>query len=72
MNVTFIGVGAIGLPMALRIQGEGHTVSGVDVSDAVIANAKSKGIETVQDFSAAPAADVVVVMVATPSWCLLG
>ena len=66
MNVTFIGVGAIGLPMALRIQGAGNAVTGVDVSDAVIANAKSKGIETVRLFSAAPAADAVVVMVATP------
>ena len=66
MNVSFIGVGAIGLPMALRIQGAGHAVTGVDVSDAVIANAESNGIETVREFSAAPAADVVVVMVATP------
>lgn len=67
MNVTFVGVGAIGLPMALQIQGAGHAVSGVDVSEAVIANAMSKGIDTVRHFSAAPAADVVVVMVATPT-----
>ena len=66
MNVTFIGVGAIGLPMALRIQGAGHAVTGVDVSDTVIANAKSDGIETFGHFSAAPTADAVVVMVATP------
>jgi len=66
MNVTFIGVGAIGLPMALRIQGAGHAVTGVDVSDAVIANARSNGIETVRQFSAAPTSEVVVVMVATP------
>jgi 3-hydroxyisobutyrate dehydrogenase-like beta-hydroxyacid dehydrogenase len=66
MNITFIGVGAIGLPMALRIQGAGHDVTGVDVSDAVIANAKSSGIETVKAFADAPAAEVVVVMVATP------
>jgi 3-hydroxyisobutyrate dehydrogenase-like beta-hydroxyacid dehydrogenase len=66
MKVTFIGVGAIGLPMALRIQNAGHTVTGVDVSDAVIANAKANGIETVNDFTRTPAADVVIVMVATP------
>ena len=66
MKVTFIGVGAIGLPMALQIQRAGHEVTGVDVSDAVIANAKSSGIETVKDFADAPAAEVVVVMVATP------
>jgi 3-hydroxyisobutyrate dehydrogenase-like beta-hydroxyacid dehydrogenase len=67
MNVTFIGVGAIGLPMALRIQSAGHAVTGVDVSDAVIANAKSNGVQTVRSISAAPVADVVVVMVATPN-----
>ena len=66
MKVTFIGVGAIGLPMALQIQRAGHEVTGVDVSDAVIANAKSSGIETVKEFADAPAAEVVVVMVATP------
>lgn len=66
MKVTFIGVGAIGLPMALQIQRAGHDVTGVDVLDTVIATAKSSGIETVNSVSAAPAADVVVVMVATP------
>lgn len=66
MKVTFIGVGAIGLPMALQIQRAGHDVTGVDVSDTVIANARSSGIETVKKFADAPAAEVVVVMVATP------
>ena len=66
MKVTFIGVGAIGLPMALKIQAAGHVVTGVDVSDAVIDNAKLQGVETVRNFSDAPSADVAVVMVATP------
>lgn len=66
MKVTFIGVGAIGLPMALQIQRAGHDVTGVDVLDTVIATAKSSGIETVNSVCAAPGADVVVVMVATP------
>ena len=66
MKITFIGVGAIGLPMALQIKHAGHEVTGVDVSTAVIVNATLSGIETVNDFSDAPRADVVVVMVATP------
>jgi len=66
MKVTFVGVGAIGLPMALRIKHAGHEVTGIDVSAAVIANATSSGIETVNNFANAPGADVVVVMVATP------
>jgi 3-hydroxyisobutyrate dehydrogenase-like beta-hydroxyacid dehydrogenase len=66
MKVTFIGVGAIGLPMALQIQRAGHEVTGVDVSDAVIGNAKASGVETVKNFADASPAEVVVVMVATP------
>ena len=66
MNITFVGVGAIGLPMALRIQGAGHEVTGVDVSDSVVANANSSGITTVGNMADVPAAEVVVVMVATP------
>jgi 3-hydroxyisobutyrate dehydrogenase-like beta-hydroxyacid dehydrogenase len=66
MKVIFIGVGAIGLPMALQVQRAGHEVTGVDVSDTVIANAKSSGIATVSNYVDAPAADLVVVMVATP------
>ena len=63
MNVTFIGIGAIGLPMALRIQAAHHAVTGVDVSDAIIAHAKSKGLDGCNNFAAAPRAEVVVVMV---------
>ncbi len=66
MKVTFIGVGAIGLPMALRIQGAGHQVAGIEVSEAAIATAQASGIDTVSQLSDAPHADVVVVMVATP------
>lgn len=66
MKVTFVGVGAIGLPMALQIKRAGHDVTGVDVSPSVITNATSSGIHTLSNLSAAPVADVVVVMVATP------
>ena len=66
MKVTFIGVGAIGLPMALQIKAAGHAVTGVDVSDAVSAHATSQGIETVREFAEAPPAEAVVVMVAAP------
>lgn len=66
MNITFIGVGAIGLPMALHIQREGYQVTGVDVSDAVVANAIASGVATVRSLSQAPPAETVVVMVATP------
>ena len=66
MNVNFIGVGAIGLPMAMQIRQAGHAVVGMDVMPASRANAEAQGIATVGRISDLPAADVVVVMVATP------
>lgn len=66
MKVTFVGVGAIGLPMALRIKEAGHSVTGVDVFGRARENAQMSGIEAVGSFSAAPGAEIVVVMVATP------
>lgn len=66
MKVTFIGIGAIGLPMARQVQKAGHAVTGVDVSPVSIHNAESVGLPAVSSFSAAPRAEAVVVMVATP------
>lgn len=66
MKVTFIGVGAIGLPMALQIKGAGHTVTGVDLSSRAREVAQQSGLTAVDSFAAAPAADVVIAMVATP------
>ncbi len=66
MNVTFIGVGAIGLPMAHQIQRAGHNVIGVDHSCRARELAQESGLDAVDSFSAAPAAQVVVAMVATP------
>ena len=67
MNITFIGVGAIGLPMALHIQRAGYRVTGVDVSELVATNATANGIVTVRSLFEAPPASMVVVMVATPA-----
>lgn len=67
MNVAFIGLGAIGLPMAKQIQGAGHVVTGIELSEAGRAAAHAQGIEASADWRAAIDAQVVVVMVATPS-----
>ncbi|SPB17757.1 3-hydroxyisobutyrate dehydrogenase [Caballeronia novacaledonica] len=66
MNVTFIGLGAIGLPMAQRIKAVGHAVTGVDLSNRARGLAQESGLAAVDGFEAAPAADVAVAMVATP------
>ncbi|MDE1164546.1 MAG: NAD(P)-dependent oxidoreductase [Pseudomonas sp.] len=67
MNVAFIGLGAIGLPMAQQIQQAGHAVVGIELSDTGRATAQAHGIEASADWRAAVDADVVVVMVATPA-----
>jgi 3-hydroxyisobutyrate dehydrogenase/putative dehydrogenase len=63
MNVTFIGLGAIGLPMAQRISASGHAVTGVDLSSRARGLAQEHGLAAVDGFAAA---SVVVAMVATP------
>lgn len=67
MNVAFIGLGAIGLPMAKRIQQAGHALVGVELSEQNRATALAQGVEASADWNAASAAEVVVVMVATPA-----
>ena len=66
MDVLFVGVGAIGLPMAVQIQQAGHHVVGVDVSDGSIQKAREFDITVMKEITEAPAAEVVIVMVATP------
>lgn len=63
-SITFIGAGAIGLPMAVRAAAAGN-VTVVDTSEERLAEARSHGLATVKSLAAAPEADVVLVMVAT-------
>lgn len=67
MKVAFIGLGAIGLPMASQINKAGHDVVGVELSDSGRVAAQAQGIEASGDWRFAVDVDVVVVMVATPS-----
>lgn len=66
MNVVFVGLGAIGLPMALQIKAAGHQVEGVDVAEASRLRARTQGIAATERYALTGKADVVVVMVATP------
>lgn len=64
--LTFVGIGAIGLPMAARLHAAGFDVTGVDPFPAAHENAAALGIRAVASISDAPPASVVIVMVATP------
>lgn len=66
MKVNVIGLGAIGLPMALQIHRAGHTVAGMDVMEAACEKAAAQGMTAVNRVSDLPASETVVVMVATP------
>ncbi|MCH9287021.1 NAD(P)-dependent oxidoreductase [Klebsiella quasipneumoniae] len=66
MNVVFVGVGAIGLPMAKQIQLAGHSVTGVDLAESSIARAAEQNIHVVKNLKSVPDAEIVAVMVATP------
>jgi 3-hydroxyisobutyrate dehydrogenase-like beta-hydroxyacid dehydrogenase len=65
-SVLFVGTGAIGLPMAIQLVKAGHEVTGVDPFPAAQERAAAAGVRTVARFTDAPAAAVVIVMVATP------
>lgn len=60
MNVVFVGVGAIGLPMAKQIQLAGHSVTGVDLAESSIARAAEQNIHVVKNLKSVPDAEIVV------------
>ncbi len=66
MSITFVGIGAIGLPMAGRLVEAGHRVTGVDKLPAALERAGAAGVPAVSGFGEAPPAEFVVAMVATP------
>lgn len=63
-DVTFIGLGAIGLPMALRMQRAGFHVTGVDPFPGPRACASAEGLSTEERPMSAEFAATVIVMVA--------
>lgn len=65
-TLTFVGIGAIGLPMAGQLAAAGYAVTGVDPFPATHERAAAAGIPAVASITDAPRAETVVVMVATP------
>ena len=64
--LTFVGIGAIGLPMAARLQSAGYSVTGIDPMATARDRAAAAGITATASIIDAARADVVIVMVATP------
>lgn len=64
--LTFVGIGAIGLPMATRLQSAGYSVTGVDPMAAARDRGEAAGITAAASITDAARAEVVIVMVATP------
>ncbi|GAA1159781.1 NAD(P)-dependent oxidoreductase [Streptomyces hebeiensis] len=63
-SVVFVGVGAIGLPMALRLSSAGHNVTGVDPLPAAQERAQAAGVNAVARYADTAPCEVTVVMVA--------
>jgi 3-hydroxyisobutyrate dehydrogenase len=61
-NVAWVGTGAIGLPMAVQVQGAGHRVTAVDPSEERRELARAAGLEAVD--AVPDGAEVAVFMVA--------
>lgn len=63
--IGFLGIGAMGLPMALRIHAGGHRVRAMDVSPDRVAEALGAGIEASARLDDLARADALFVVVAT-------
>ena len=61
-SVGFIGLGAMGLPMARRLHGAGHTVRAYDAVPDARERAAAAGVPVVASLAEAAGADVVVLM----------
>lgn len=67
MQVGWLGLGAMGAPMAARAARAGHVVRGYDVAPGRAASLAADGVRPVQTVAAAVGgADLAVIMVATP------
>jgi len=68
VNVGWIGLGAMGSPMARRLARAGHQVTAYDLDPARARSLAAEGVKPVGSIAAAAAdADVLAVMVATPA-----
>ena len=66
MKIGFVGLGAMGLPMAMNLVKGGHDVTGFDLSaDALAELEKAGGTAGASGAAAAEGADLVVTMCRT-------
>ena len=65
-SITFVGIGAIGFPMATLLVAAGHAVTGVDPFAAARERAVDAGLTAAASIGEATPGDTVIVMVATP------
>ncbi len=66
-SAAFVGIGAIGLPMAVQLSSEGFETTGVDPNPTAQQRGGQFGLPVVGSLSDVDAPDLVIVMVATPT-----
>ncbi|GAA4391245.1 NAD(P)-dependent oxidoreductase [Tsukamurella soli] len=64
-SVALVGVGAMGMPIALRLHNHGFDICAVDISTARIEQCREAGLSASTDLGAIAGRDVVIAMVAT-------
>jgi 3-hydroxyisobutyrate dehydrogenase len=65
-SITFVGIGAIGLPMAAQLVRAGHSVAGVDPTPVAAERGSTAGVSVVPAITDAKRTEIVIAMVATP------
>lgn len=65
-TVAVIGLGAMGAPMARRVQGAGFELTVFDTNPAVLAAFEERGAKIARDAAACASCDMTIVLVATP------
>ena len=48
MNIGFLGLGKLGLPVALAIEEKGHKVIGTDINDRTLRNIRFKTLDYIE------------------------
>jgi 3-hydroxyisobutyrate dehydrogenase len=69
-KIGFLGLGAMGLPMAGRVARAGFSLVAVDISERQVQRARELGLVASQDRDDLTGCDVIVIMVATPAQLL--
>ena len=65
--ILFIGLGNMGLPMAVNLMKAGFDICGHDLSDAILKQAENEGLKTAMEIEAVSIADFSIIITMLPA-----